>query len=143
MYSHIVVAVDGSEQATRAARYGLDVARLFDARVDVVHVVGRRALRLTSTADEKDRLRSRGEAVLAEVEKLASERGLPVGTELREGSPAAQVAEFAAERDADLLVVGRQGATGLGKRLLGVSRSTSSTGPTSPCSSCRTSGRWT
>ncbi|WP_372913149.1 universal stress protein [Salinigranum sp.] len=119
MYSHVVIAVDGSDEATRAARYGLGVARLFDARVDAVHVVARRALRLASTADEADRLRSRGEAVLGDAQTLASEHGLSIGTELREGRPAAEVAAAAVERDADLLVVGRQGVTGLGRRLLG------------------------
>jgi nucleotide-binding universal stress UspA family protein len=119
MPDHIVVPVDGSEEAERAARFGLELARLFDATVDVVHVVERNALRLTSTAAETEQLRSRGQAILAAVEELAAGAGRPVETALRDGKPAAQIGAFAAERDADLLVVGRQGTTGLGRRLLG------------------------
>lgn len=119
MYSHVVVAVDGSEEATRAAACALDAARLFGATIDAVHVVERRALRLSSSPDEAERLRARGEAVLAGVEDLAAERDVAVETVLRAGAPAEQVAAFATERSADLLVVGRQGATGLGRRLLG------------------------
>jgi nucleotide-binding universal stress UspA family protein len=119
MYDHIVVPVDGSEAAERAARCGLELARLFDATVDVVHVVERKALGLASTAAETERLRARGQAVLAAVEELAAEFASPVETALRDGKPAERIGAFAAERDADLLVVGRQGMTGLGKRLLG------------------------
>jgi nucleotide-binding universal stress UspA family protein len=119
MYSHIVIPVDGSDEAAVAARRGLELAATVDATVDVLHVVERNALRLTRGADERERLRERGRDVLADVEAIAAELGRPVRTELREGKPAVQIDEFAAGRDADLIVVGRQGATGLGKRLLG------------------------
>jgi nucleotide-binding universal stress UspA family protein len=119
MYNRITLAVDGSDEARRAAARGLDLARVFDATVDVVHVVERRALRLTRTKAEKTRLRERGNAILGEIEELASEKGQPVDTELREGKPAVQLSKFAAERDTDLIVIGRQGMTGLSKRLLG------------------------
>jgi nucleotide-binding universal stress UspA family protein len=119
MYSHVVIAVDGSEEAVRAAGVGMDVARLFDATVDVVHVVEQRALRLTTSADETERLRTRADAVLADVERQAAARGVSVETLRRDGTPSVVLADYAAECDADLLVVGRQGLTGVGRRLLG------------------------
>ncbi|WP_178917888.1 universal stress protein [Natronomonas gomsonensis] len=119
MYDRILIAVDGSEEARRAARRGLALAKAFDAEVDVVSVVERKTLRLTETADEKRQLRERGEEALAEIEGLAAEVGLTVRTGLLEGKPAAQICDHAATTDADLLVVGRQGRTGLGRRLLG------------------------
>jgi nucleotide-binding universal stress UspA family protein len=36
-----------------------------------------------------------------------------------EGKPAVRISEYADEQGADLIVVGRQGLTGLGRRLLG------------------------
>ncbi|ODR81004.1 universal stress protein [Haladaptatus sp. W1] len=119
MYSHIVIAVDGSDEANRAARRGLAFAGEFDATVDVLHVVERKALGLTTSADEAERLRERGERILGDIEDIASERGQSVTTALREGKPAVQISEFAAERDADLLVIGRQGKSGMEKQLLG------------------------
>jgi nucleotide-binding universal stress UspA family protein len=119
MYNRIIIAVDGSDEARHAATRGLELARVFDAAVEVVHVVEQRALRLTRTATENTQLRERGNAILDEIEELASEGGQSVATELREGKPAVELSEFAAERDADLLVIGRQGMTGLSKRLLG------------------------
>jgi nucleotide-binding universal stress UspA family protein len=119
MYAHIVIAVDGSDEATEAARRGLELADRFEASVDVLHVVQRKALRLTTTADERRRLRERGQAVLAEIEQLAADLEQPVRTELRDGKPAVEISDIASEQDADLIVIGRQGMTGLGKRLLG------------------------
>ena len=119
MYDRIVIAVDGSEEARRAARRGLQLARVFDATVTVLSVVEQKALQLTETSAEKTRLRERGEEALTEIEELASELGCPVTTTLTEGKPAVQISEYADEQDADLIVVGRQGLTGLGRRLLG------------------------
>jgi nucleotide-binding universal stress UspA family protein len=119
MYDRIVIAVDGSDEASRAARRGLQLARVFGATVHVLSVVERKALRLTETAAEKTRLRERSEEALAEIADLASELGHPVTTTLSEGKPAVRISEYAAGQDADLIVVGRQGLTGLGRRLLG------------------------
>jgi nucleotide-binding universal stress UspA family protein len=119
MYSRLLIPVDGSEQARRAAEHGLALAAAFDAAVDVLHVVESGGLRLTTGADEQRRLREQGEAVLAEVEALASGLDRPVRTALREGTPAAGIEAYAADHDADLVVLGRQGLTGLGRRLLG------------------------
>jgi len=114
-----VIAVDGSEEARRAARHGLRLAHGFDATVDVLSVVEQKALRLTETSAEKARLRERGAATLTGIEELASEFDQTVTTNLLEGKPAVRISEYADEQDADLIVVGRQGLTGLGRRLLG------------------------
>jgi len=119
MFDRIVIAVDGSDEANRAARRGLRLAQGFDATVDVLSVVEQKALRLTETSDEKAQLHERGEAALTGIEELASEFGQTVTTNLLEGKPAVRISEYADEQDADLIVVGRQGLTGLGRRLLG------------------------
>ncbi|AEH39144.1 universal stress protein [Halopiger xanaduensis] len=118
MYDRILLAVDGSDEAERAARRGLEFARVFDATVDVLHVVEQRAVKLATTA-QKERLRERGTAVLERIEAVASDIGHPVTTAMREGKPSAQISDYATDRDASLIVIGRQGLTGVGKRLLG------------------------
>lgn len=119
MYDRIVIAVDGSDEARRAARRGLQLAQVFDATVDILSVVEQSALRLTETSAEKTRLKGRGQDILKEIEELASELDHPVTTALSEGKPAVQISEYADKQDTDLIVVGRQGLTGLGRRLLG------------------------
>jgi len=75
MYERIIIAVDGSDEAKRAARRGLRLAQGFDAAVDVLSVVEQKPLRLTTTSAEKAQLRERGEVALTEVEQLASQLG--------------------------------------------------------------------
>jgi nucleotide-binding universal stress UspA family protein len=119
MYDRIVIAVDGSEEANRAADRGLDLAEAFDAFVDVVYVVDERTLGLTRGNAEVERLRKRGAEVLESVAARATDRGLVTATELAEGIPAASIGEYATARGADLVVLGRQGMTGVRRRLLG------------------------
>ncbi|WP_369335378.1 universal stress protein [Halostella sp. PRR32] len=119
MYDRIIIAVDGSEEARRAARRGLKIAQAFGASVTVLSVINQKALRLTESAAEKTRLRERAKEAVTEIEDLASDLGLSVTTELAEGRPTSQICECATEQNAGLIVVGRQGLTGLGRRLLG------------------------
>lgn len=119
MYDRILIPVDGSDEATHAARRGLELARTCDATVSVLHVIERKSLRLTEAVDEKTRLQEQGKTVLEEIEKLASELNYPVTSILREGKPAVEISDVAGEQDTDLIVIGRQGMTGLGRRLLG------------------------
>ncbi|WP_232686246.1 universal stress protein [Halobacterium zhouii] len=119
MYDHIVIPVDGSDEAEHAARRGLELASAFDSTVDVLYVVEQNIRRLAKTDDEEARLREAGETTLAAIETLAAELDHPVTTKLVTGKPAVQISKYAAERDTDLVVIGRQGTTGLGKRLLG------------------------
>jgi nucleotide-binding universal stress UspA family protein len=119
MYDHIVIPVDGSDEAKRAARRGLDLARDVDATVDVLHVVEDRTLGLAKGPEEEGRVRERGEAVLAELEAIASERDQSITTRLLEGKPSVEIRKFVRDRDAALIVIGTRGPTNVGKRLLG------------------------
>ncbi|WP_114576337.1 universal stress protein [Saliphagus sp. LR7] len=119
MYDRVLIAVDGSEEAKCAATHGLEVAGGFDATVDVIHVVDQRSRRFVRTNAEGEDLEERSDAILAEIETLATERGQSTTATTATGVPQRAIADHAAETNADLIVVGRQGATGLGKRLLG------------------------
>lgn len=119
MYDHILVGVDGSEESERAARYALELASRVDASVTALHVVDAGALALAKGSGEETELRRERAAVLAGIEEIADDVGHPVEDELAEGDPATQLTDHASEDDADLVVVGRQGLTGVKRRLLG------------------------
>jgi len=105
MFDDILIAVDGSDRARRAAKYGVELAATYDAAVDVVTVYG-------GDAEE-------GRAVLDDVAEMADGAGVVVETEVLSGKPATTIANRADERGADLLVVGRRGRSGIRARLLG------------------------
>jgi len=120
MYDHILIGVDGSDEAERAARRGLELASRVDASVTVLHVIEEGALGLTRTAGEETKLRQQRAELLAEVEETAESVGYPVETDLVGGGSAAdRLITYATEEDADLLVLGRQGRSGISERLLG------------------------
>jgi len=119
MYDRLLLPVDGSDEARQAARRGLELAERFDGTVDALHVVPQKARRLTRSTAEREQLRERGQTALAEIEDEATAFGLPLNTTLTEGNPVDEISEFAAELGTDLIVIGRQGATGLKKKLLG------------------------
>jgi nucleotide-binding universal stress UspA family protein len=118
MYDHVLVAVDGSDPSTAAVREAVVVAEACEARLSVLHVIEPSAARRQgidpdATPDE----RRVATAVLRPAEAAASSASVPVDTEVRVGRPAAVIADRAGE--ADLLVTGTHGRTGLRRVVLG------------------------
>ncbi|MFD1600270.1 hypothetical protein [Halobellus rarus] len=62
--------MDESDEAKCAARRGFEFIQIFDATVDVVHVVEQKALRLTRTNNEETQLRERGATIFTEMGNL-------------------------------------------------------------------------
>ena len=115
MFDRILVGVDGSDCARRAATFGFELAAACDADVDVLLATGGGSRFRGGASDESDA----GQDVLDETAALAADRDVAVDTHLVEGRPAAAITAFADDTDADLVVLGRTGRTGLGERLLG------------------------
>lgn len=123
----ILVATDGSEDATLAVRVAGDLARRAGARLEIVHVWRGLPLRMDLShpaysermAKEYAELREREvEQVMGQQESEAEAAGAPVTrTYLREGHPAGEIVDLAGEIGADLVVVGSRGL-GTIKRLL-------------------------
>jgi len=124
VYDHILVATDGSEPATAAARHAVELAAVTGATVHALFVVDTDTGWLTvSKADVKDSIREIGEDAsrdaLERVETLAAEADVAVETAVREGSPEAEILAYAAGADVDLVVLGTHGHSALKRRLLG------------------------
>jgi nucleotide-binding universal stress UspA family protein len=117
MYDQILIGVDGSEESDRAAKRGIELAAAFDASVTVLHVI--EASTLDRARKAASAIRENREAVFSGVEAAAEDAGRSITTEIVEGSPAEGLAEYATESGTDLVVLGRQGASGIGERLLG------------------------
>ncbi len=116
MFEHILIAVDGSDPATRAAKIGLELAAKYDATVDVLHVMQEGTLIGEGYESKK---RARGEAILEAVTDLDIADRPALETHLAEGAAGSVIASFVEDHDVDLVVMGRQGRTGLGGHVLG------------------------
>ena len=115
MFDRILIGVDGSDCARRAATFGFELADACDASVDVLLAAGGGSRFGGGTEDETET----GQDVLDETAALATDMDVVVDTHLVEGRPATVLTEFATDSGADLVVLGRRGRSGLGKRLLG------------------------
>jgi nucleotide-binding universal stress UspA family protein len=114
MYDRILVPVDGSDPAKRAVGYGTLLAEAYDAELELLHVLhgGQQ------DSETRESGRERGEAVLAAARERVDGR-VTVETTLLEGVPHRTVVDRVDDSDADLVVMGRRGRTGLGEGLLG------------------------
>jgi nucleotide-binding universal stress UspA family protein len=89
MYSRILVATDGSENAQRATRQALDLARQHGAELHAVYVVETRTgydNAIVNPDTVRQNLREEGERALAAIETEA-EPDVSVVTATREGVP--------------------------------------------------------
>src|SRR5215216_1647778 len=119
----IVVGTDGSPGAEAAVQKVIELARgSSDATVHLVCAYpGRSTLeRIAMTArTEPTDLRGVAADVLARDERRFVEAGFTVEKHAREGDPAQVIIDVADEQDADLIVVGARGSTGLRRFMLG------------------------
>lgn len=120
LYDHVVVATDGSDSATRAAEEALEWAARYGAEVHVVYVVD------STTYDLEDApggivglLKEGGHNACEELAAEATDRNLPVTTDILRGVPNEAVIHYADGAEADLLAVGTRGRTPEADRLLG------------------------
>ncbi|AQL44319.1 universal stress protein [Halorientalis sp. IM1011] len=121
MYDRILVPTDGSDHAVRAAEHALALARAFDATVRVIGVVDIQSVAGPFNAggvDDEfvDGLKSQARESIEAVEALTDER---VETDVLEGTPAKSIVDDAADFDADLIVMGTHGRTGINRYVVG------------------------
>ncbi|WP_458186614.1 universal stress protein [Haladaptatus sp. NG-WS-4] len=127
MYTDILIPTDGSDHVEPAIRYGLSLARRYDATVHALHVVDsspiERKLELTALKTDLETLPDTwydaGDAATQQIAAKASEDGLSVVTEVRRGIPAREIASYIADAGIDLVCMGTRGHTGLDRFMLG------------------------
>lgn len=123
MSKTIVVGVDGSDNARKAARYAADLAALMQARLLLVHVVPSVAVPADAIAFGAQLLqahRVRGEALLDTLSNELERPALPVEKRLVDaGSPAEVLADVANQVHAEMIVVGDTGVGTVTRMLLG------------------------
>ncbi len=109
MYDRILVATDGSTSAERAIDQALDLAKTFDAELYGISVIDTRRYGDSMLSDSEQVLGDLEEHADELLEDVRSRADLDVTTELREGRPHVEIAEYAMETDADLIVLGNRG----------------------------------
>ena len=123
MYDTILVPVDGSDNAMRAVEEAADLAKSFDATLQIVSVASdQRYVQygVTLGQDVMESFRERAEEILDDAREIAEKKGAKVETHLDVGVPKIQIAKELPEKyDASLIVIGKSGVNGISRAILG------------------------
>lgn len=127
MYTHLLIATDGSELAQKAVDQGIALAKALGARVLAVHVtapwtavpIGEIATSLPPENYERAAADA-AQSLLAEVAMRAKATGVECETlHVHDRLPAQGIVEAAAKCGADLIVMSSHGRSGFARLLLG------------------------
>lgn len=123
-FERILIATDGSEDATHAVHWGLNHAKNYNAKEIIALYVKDLANMYDMPEDDimlliNSGLNKEGEKILGGVEKEAEELELKVECLIMEGHPADVILDVAHERNIDLIVMGTTGRSGITRLLMG------------------------
>ena len=121
----IVVGTDGSEPADEAVRQATDMASREGAQLHLVtaypdpQILRERTTGTGGGAYTIIDLRDVAESLVQRAARDALRKSVEVETHVREGQPAEVIIDVANQEQADLIVVGSRGLTGIKRYLLG------------------------
>lgn len=122
-YQRIMVPVDGSESAKRALEQGIELARIYGAKLYIVHVIDVNYMHYTTgfEADFHHQIRTNSEELLKPYVEEAQAAGLTdVEALIKEGLPKYIIAEtLVDELQINLIVIGSTGYSPLEKFFIG------------------------
>ena len=122
MYDSLLVATDGSEDASMAVSHAIGLARDLEATLYGVSVVETRREYDNAIIDPEEvqrRLRADARDALSELEAAAQEADLEPETAVLEGVPHEELLAYADDHDVDAIVVGARGDSSFKRVLLG------------------------
>lgn len=111
MISKILVPVDGSEHANKAMQYALDLAKKYEAKVTLIHIVARPlyAYDAAIAVDVSSSLLAEGREILRRAQEMLDRLGFSAESKLVEGNPAEEILRLADSEQSDLIVMGSRG----------------------------------
>ncbi len=121
MCNRILVATDASDNAQRATRQALDLARQYGAKLHAVYVIETRTGYDNAIVDPdtvRQNFREEGEEALTAIE-TEGEPEISVVTSVQEGVPHEELLSYIEDQDIDLVVMGAKGRSAFETILLG------------------------
>lgn len=123
MFKHILVAYDGSAHAKRALEIAIDLAKKYEAKLDIVEVVDSTVFAGAGLAPvPADVIKSvfdKAKADIEDAKKKSMEQGVEAEGVIVEGDPASAILEYASKNNVDLIITGSRGLSTLKRIFLG------------------------
>ncbi|ARM75701.1 universal stress protein [Acidianus manzaensis] len=123
MFKHILVAYDGSSHAKKALDIAIDLAKKYEAKLDVIEVVDSSVFAGAGLApvpsDVIESIYNRAKADIEDAKKAAKDKGIDAEGVVLEGDPATAILEYTNKNNVDLIVTGSRGLSTLKRIFLG------------------------
>ncbi|AXV38499.1 MAG: universal stress protein UspA [Methanobacterium sp. BRmetb2] len=113
MFETILVPTDGSKFASKAEDVAIELAKKVDAKIVAVYVIDEKLIYPYSVLEEE------GNNILKNVREKGEKEGVPVEEILIVGNPVHDMNKIAKKSNADTIVIGTHGRSGLEKLLMG------------------------
>ena len=118
--TRVLLATDGSPDATLAARSAIELCERTGSELHVVHVGEYLPTYFAYTEEEPAELRRNAQRLLeGQVESIQAAGGTVAGTHLRLGRPAEQIIDLSEDIGTGIIVVGSRGQGALRRAVLG------------------------
>ena len=116
LFSNILVPLDGSKPSEKALKSAIDIARKYQSKLLLLHVVSPIVEARWSTpaiaAAQKEREKI-GRRILSSASKQAASFGIELREILVHGNPAEQILKASDTHQAALIVIGSRGLSGI------------------------------
>lgn len=119
MYDRILVPTDGSVGMAHVALQAIDLAETYGATLHVLHVIDESVEGLVAGFSDETELEDRGREAVERIADMARNHDVDVVTVIEDGDPSQRIVDYAEEIDADLIVSGTHGRSGVERRLIG------------------------
>ncbi len=120
MYQHIVLAADGSDNALRAAKHAVALAKFGDAKVEIVYVADfKKAKYEVLHAESNEALDYERRQKVRPVEDLLVAENISYDVKILHGEPGPTIVEYVNAHPVDLVIIGSRGLNSLQEMVLG------------------------
>jgi nucleotide-binding universal stress UspA family protein len=121
MFKKILHANDGSDHASKALLYALDIAKQNKAELHMVSIeeIPSMPEYIEEVREEKNTAARRYRAVVQRATAMAQEHHVKLQTHILAGHPVRDIIKLAAELNIDLLVIGATGHSAFYERMIG------------------------
>lgn len=113
MFERIMLPTDGSEFAARSEDFAMEIAKKFNSTIVAVNIIDDKLIYPFEVLEDE------GKTILENVRKRAEKEDVAFEDVLIVGSPTHDMKKIVKKTNADLVVIGTHGKTGLEKLILG------------------------
>lgn len=119
MYQRILIPTDGSEGTVHVAIEAIELAKKLGSEIHVLYVAKEEGRTTAAGLTDDGPLSEHGQQAVHRVESIASAHDTDATTEIRSGQPTDTILAYADEVEADLIVAGTHGRSGVERYVLG------------------------